>query len=314
MFFKKKNEPDSRRVRPAIGGTTPVFSYHAQSARTEPTGVRRASKLFWTSPADNKPLPRRDPRKVPRRVFGVSLVVLVVALALYSLFLAREPAIVVHAQADGRQLLLRSQETYQKAAQQVLGSSVANSNKLTINTDKVAQELQAQFPELGAVSVVLPFIGRQVAVHIQTSRPALLLASGQAGGVFLVDESGRAVLDASKVPVSVKERLPVVQDQSGLPVSVGDSVLPRDNIDFITEVMGQMAAKNIRVSAMTLPAGVSELDVHIEDAPYFVKYNLRGDARAAVGSFLAVKQHLEREGKVPSSYIDVRVENKAYYR
>lgn len=315
MFFKKKNESDPRRVRqPTVGGATPVFSYHAQSARSEPTGVRRATKLFWTSSADGKPLPRRDPRKLPRRVLGVSLIILVVALALNSLFLGREPVVVVHTQADGRQLLLRSQETYQKAAQQVLGSSFANSNKLTINTDKIAKEVQAQFPELGAVTVVLPFIGRQAAVHIQTSRPALLLSSGQAGGVFLVDESGRAMMDASKVPVSVKEQLPVVQDQSGMPVSVGDSVLPKDDVDFITEVIGQLAAKNIKVSAMTLPAGGSELDVFIEGASYFVKYNLRGDARVAVGSFLAVKQHLEREGKTPGSYIDVRVENKAYYR
>ena len=86
------------------------------------------------------------------------------------------------------------------------------------------------------------------------------------------------------------------------------------NIDFITEVVGQLSAKSLKVVSMVLPGGASELDIRVEGAPYTVKFNLRGDARAEAGAFLAVKQHLERENKTPGSYIDVRVPNKAYYR
>jgi hypothetical protein len=244
----------------------------------------------------------------------VAAIILVVALALNGLFIARDPALVVHEMADGRQLLLRPRETYQEAARDVLASSLANTNKITVDTGKVAHELQEQFPELGHVSVVLPIIGRQPVIHIQTARPALLLASGQAGGVFLLDESGRAIMDAAKVAATVKEKLPVVQDQSGLRVTIGGSALPSNNIDFITEVIGQLAAKKIRISSMVLPLGASELDIRIEGASYMIKFNLRGNAREETGAFLAVKQQLERESKVPSSYIDVRVDNKAYYR
>jgi hypothetical protein len=247
-------------------------------------------------------------------VLAVSAVILVVALAADSLFLTRNPAIVVHEQADGKQLLLRSQDTYQEAARAVLLGSLANTTKLTINTSKVAAELQKQFPELAEVSVVLPVIGRQPVVHIQTARPALLLASSRTGGVFLLDDSGRAVMDAAKVTDAVKQHLPVIQDQSGLSVTVGGSALPGDNVSFITEVIGQLAAKSIQISSMVLPAGASELDIRVGGAPYVIKFNLKGDARAEAGAFLAVKQQLGRENKTPGSYIDVRVENKAYYK
>lgn len=235
-------------------------------------------------------------------------------MAADGLFLVRNPAIVVHEQADGRQFLLRGRDVYQEAAQDILNDSLANTTKLTINTDKIAQAMEARFPELGQVSVVLPVLGRQPTVHIQTVRPALMLASSRTGGVFLLDDSGRAVMDAAKVTDAVKRDLPVVQDQSGLPVAVGKSALPRDNVSFITEVIGQLKAKNIRVSSLVLPAGVSELDVRVEGLSYMVKFNLRGDARAEAGAFLAVKQHLERENKTPASYVDVRVDNKAYYQ
>jgi hypothetical protein len=244
----------------------------------------------------------------------VVFVVLVIALAFGNLVLTRNPEIVVHELSNGQQLLLRSQEAYQDAARDILAGSLANTNKLTINTGQIAKELRHKFPELAHVSVVLPVIGNQPTIHIQTAQPALVLASSRAGGVYLVDSSGRAIMEAAKVAAPVKEKLPAVQDQSGLPISVGSSALPSSNIDFITEVTGQLSAKGIKVSSMVLPPGGSELDIWIEGAPYFVKFNLRGDARVGAGAFLAVKQHLEREGKTPSSYIDVRVENKAYYR
>lgn len=317
MWFKKKNTSNdySRRAKqPVSGGATPVFSYHAQSGRSEPSGGRRAIRLPWASSTPAKPSLRRDSRRTPRRIAAIAGIVLVVALALNSLFLARNPAIVVHETADGKQLLLRTREAYQEAAQAVLSGSLANTNKITVDTGNIANELQKQFPELSHVSVVLPFIGRQPVVHIQTAQPVLVLTSSQTGGVFLLDESGRAMIDAAKVPASVKEQLPVIQDQSGLPIAVGDSALPSDDITFITEVIGQLLAKNIRVSSMVLPVGAGELDVRIEGAPYTVKFNLHGDARVGAGAFLAVKQQLERENKTPGSYIDVRVDNKAYYR
>jgi hypothetical protein len=47
---------------------------------------------------------------------------------------------------------------------------------------------------------------------------------------------------------------------------------------------------------------------------YFVKFNLHGNAREEAGAFLAVKEYLESSHKTPGEYVDVRVENRAYYK
>jgi hypothetical protein len=66
---------------------------------------------------------------------------------------------------------------------------------------------------------------------------------------------------------------------------------------------------------MTLPPATSELDVRVAGQPYFIKFNLQsGDARQQAGTFLATQSHLQSQNIVPSTYIDVRVDGRSYYK
>ena len=316
MFFRNKKTNDQRRVRqPDLRGassSTPVFSYHARVARTDKATARKASPVWLGGDrkADN---PRPSPKRWRRRSLAVVATVLLLALAVTNLTVNTDPEVIVLADTGQRQLLLRSQETYHQAARAVLGSSVANTNKLTLNSAHVASELRKQFAELEDVSVTLPIIGRRPTIYIQPARPAILVRT-PTGEVFVVDASGRALMSASQITKAEKLGLAVVEDQSGLAVTPGQNVLPSGSIDFITEVVGQLKAKNLKPAALTLPTAANELDLRLEGQPYTVKFNLRGNAREEAGAFLALKQYLERQGKTPGSYIDVRVANKAYYR
>lgn len=311
VFGRKKDQ--TRRARqpnlPAGAGAQPVFSYHARTPRPETAdGTRRANKLLWLSPS--KPSPRPQPRTWPRRTVTLVVGVLAVVLLVNSLFLGRNPEIVAADLAPGQQALLQDTEEYRVAAREILASSLANTNKITLDTAKVSAAMISKFPELATVAIELPAVGRNPIFHIKPASPALLLKSG--GETFVIDGTGRAV--ASATTRVAKMNLPVAEDQSGLPLAVGDPALPGDDISFIQEVLGQLKAKQIAVAGLVLPRGTSELDIRLEGQPYLVKFNLRGDARAEVGAFLATKQHLEREHKTPSAYIDVRVDNKVYYR
>ncbi len=314
MFFRNKKTSDQRRIRqPSLGGGTsskPVFSYHARSAQTDKSSGRKAS-FMWL--ADKPAKARPKPKRWPRRASVVVGAVLLLALVAANLLVSRDPEIVTLADTGQRQVFLRSQDTYYQAARDILGSSLANSNKLTIDSTRIAKAMQDQFAELEDVSVTLPIVGRKPTIYIQPARPALLIKT-PAGELFIVDTTGRALMSASQAPKLDKLGLGVVEDQSGLKIELGHGVLPSGNIDFITEVLGQLKAKSIKVTALILPKSANELDVKVEGQPYTVKFNLRGNAREEAGAFLAVKQYVERSGKVPGSYIDVRVPNKAYYR
>lgn len=318
MLFGKKKTSEPRRIRQANAtgklGTQPVFSYHAQATRITQDEGRRTTKLLWTNPSKSAS-PRPSPRRWPRRTALVALSIVGLVVLLQCMLVDRDPKIIILTKSPttGGQHLLRDQSAYLQAAQALLAGSLANSNKITINTAHLAQAMQEQFPELGNISIVLPVFGRQPVFHIEPTRPALLLKSSN-NELFVLDDTGRAVMQAIQVPRLAALGLTVVEDQSGLSLKVGQSALPSSYVTFATEVIGQLKTKKLKILAMVLPAGTSELDVRIEGAPYLIKFNLQGDARAEAGAFLAVKQHLEREKKTPSDYIDVRVDNKVYYK
>lgn len=317
MFFKKKPPAKTDRIRQPTApsnGRAAVFSYHASRSAPSNNAVRPATgRKLWqldaaTASPSKKSSLKSKLRRLPALILGVGAFILV----MNSLILSSDPEVVAFADAQNRQIFLRDQSAYQQAAHHILADSVFNTNKITIDTAEIERKLREQFPELEHVSVRLPVFGYQPAIYIQPSRPALLFKA--ADGLYVLDTTGRALMNANTSTRLDKLELPVVEDQSGLSVPLGQIVLPSDNVAFITEVVGQLKAKNIQAVSLVLPKGTSELLVGVKDVPYVVKFNLRGDARVEAGAYLAVRKHLERENKVPSTYIDVRVDNRAYYR
>lgn len=306
MLFKKRSPTPPRRAqipqRPVRSGA--VFSYHANRSVREggiardatsqqPEATRRGPQVSWT-----------------RRLPTIGALLAIVIVTVFCLQLSSNVKVVTLG-TDASQVFLREQGVYITATQTAF-KSLLNSNKLTVNTQKISADLQKQFPELKAVSVSLPVVGNRPVVYIQPTIPELILVSSQ--GMFLLDNNGRALITGNQVTKLDELEVPVVTDESNLPIELGKIALPRSTATFITEVFGQLKAKGLRVSSLVLPPGSSELHVRIQGAGYFVKYNLHGNAREEAGAFLAVKAQLERERKTPHEYIDVRVENKAYYK
>jgi hypothetical protein len=311
-MLKKRRQQDTapRERRPvASEGSQAVFSYHAnRAARSE--SPRGPVQSVWA----NQPSPRPQHPGRHRRLRIIGVASLVCVLGLYSLWLDRSPVVIALADSHSRQVFLRPSEVYTEAAQAIMERSFANTTKLTIDTERVAQTMREQFPELEHVSVTLPIFGHRPAVYIQPAQPTLLLKATD-GGVFVLDNLGTALINASQAPKVEKLGLPIIEDQSGLPVTLGKAALPSRDVSFIAEVVGQLKVKKITPTSIVLPASAaSELDIRVPEKDYIIKFNLRGDARAEVGAYLAVKQHIEREQKVPTAYIDVRVDNRAYYK
>lgn len=282
--------------------------------RREPTVVSQGRRQR-RRPGEDATAPAKGLGHFLMRRFG--LVVLLIALlasAINVLSLSSD-ARVVPLTADGSQSFLKDTQVYQTAADKLLAGSVWNRNKLTVNTDGISHQLLKEFPELSDVSVTLPLLSKRPTVYVQTAQPALVLVS--VNGSFILDTDGKALLNAADLQAQSRQKLPLVTDQSGLDVTLNQQALPSDNVSFIRTVAAELAARHVGISAMVLPRGTSELDVHISNQPYFVKFNLQsgsGDAREQAGTFLATQSQLQRQNVTPSQYIDVRVDGRAYYK
>lgn len=230
---------------------------------------------------------------------------------LYCLGLTTSPKVVVSV-ASPQTVVLRDRSEYQKGAQAILQQSILNRTKFTINTGSFEKAFKTEFPEVADVSLALPLVSRTPIVTISTAQPQLLLTAQ--GKVYVLDKRGTVIMMANDLSSSIRQSLPVVTDQSGLSVSVGQTVLPTEDIQFITTVLAQLNAQHVTPETITLPKTPHEVDIKPAGQPYFVKFSIDTDARAAAGSFLASKQKLEQLNQVPGQYIDVRVPGRAYYQ
>jgi cell division septal protein FtsQ len=311
MFKKKNPTPPDRTTRtrqPVTGrsiNSSAVFSYHSSRApRPGPAGRQQ-----------EPPAPAAARRKKPFSMLNrgpVTLILLAgIVLAGLNMYLNDKPDVVLIS-TDRSVIFLQAQQKYEVAAREAVSKSFLSRSKLTINATRIADDLQSQFPELAHVTVSLPLAGNRIKVYIEPSAPQLLLSSNSE--LYVVDTAGRALILAKYVSHVERLGLPVVTDESALPVILGKPTLPSSTVSFVTEVVGQLKAKKIQAASLTLPQGTSELDVRVVGAPYFIKFNLRGDARAEAGVYLAVKGQLERDRKTPAAYVDVRVDDRAYYQ
>ena len=300
IWHRKNKDLNNRSVNLSKSPPNAVFSYYSKrpesgnsNRRRSNTGVHKVIKIT---------------KQLPVIVASIAIVISIS----YVMTLSTNPKIVtVSSQTNNK--LLHSQAVYYQAAHQLLASSIINQTKITIDANSFEANMKKEFPELSNVAVTLPIMGRRPIVELQVANPALVLQVDH-GSSFLIDITGRAIKPTSAISNINSFNLPTVLDQSGLPVQIGTGVLTASNVSFINTVIGQFKAKNLTIASITLPAIANELHVQLAGQPYYIKFDLQGDARAETGSFLATQQYLANNHITPAQYVDVRVEGRAYYK
>lgn len=308
MKFKKQKQsvrqrPGSNRARPK------AFSYYGQRQRPTADQPLPASRQMGRSEAT----PRGQTLKFIIQRFGAVLAIIAVLLLLVtSVQVDMKPRVSILNQSTS--LSLHTSSDYQTAAEQIMKRSWTNTNKLTIDTQSIARQLQASFPEIADASIALPLVSQRPVVYLQLTEPQLLLTN-HVGQAYVIDETGRALADAAQLDATVAGKLPTITDESGLRITQGQIALSSADVNFIKTVLYQFDKAGIKVGKVTLPQGSRQLNVYIYKKPYFVKFNLQeDDAKQQAGAFIAVKRQLDRRGKAPRQYIDVRLPGRAYYK
>ncbi len=284
-----------------------AFSYHAQrSERAEATGRQQShlandrqkmlSAQFWA-----------------RRSGVLVITVAIIVCAISIVTLSTKPRVVL-LDASGSQAFHATSE-YQQAASDYLSTSIWNKNKVTVNTGAASTDLQKRYPELASVTIALPLIGHRPVYYLRANAPAFVLQS--VNGTYVLDASGKALLEKDATASTVSGNLPVIVDQTGLHVQLGDQAISSENTQFIRTVVATLASQQLKVTSLVLPTGAAqELDVQIDGKPYVVKFNMHDSktARQQAGTYLATAKDLAGDNITPSQYIDVRVLGRAYYQ
>lgn len=309
-FFKKSTQPTRPigRQRPtdseAEGRRARAFSYYTQRSDNAETLGRGTDHIVERS--------GRARAVLHNRLILTTGLIVCLGIIGYSLILNDNPR-VIKVNSGGSAYFMQDSEAYVRTIHKTLTSSILNSNKLTVNTNGIATDLKQNFPEIADVDVVRPLIGQSLLVRITPSVPSFILTTTDSKA-FLLDKNGRALVSTSQIVDNGELSVLTIHDASGLPVKLGSQALPRSIIEFTETVTHILAQQKVSISSLTLPRATSELDVAIGGTPYFVKFNLQGDAVGQAGTFLSTKARLERDKITPAAYIDVRVSERAYYK
>jgi hypothetical protein len=308
-FSKKKAAPSGRqRLRSDDLVSKPVSKTFAYRSQRSDTGLNTGRQLQREAIKESAAKGLR----FGLQRFGMIILLLVALVSLANVLTLNTNAKIVTL-SDGGGVAVRPDADYQKYADQLLAGSVWNRNKVAIDTAAISSQMLDRFPELASVSVTVPLLAHRPIIYVQPAQPALLLTASN--GAFLLSDSGKALLQASAPADLNQPSLPVLVDQSGLKLELGRQALPAASVSFIRTVVAQMAAKQMTITTMTLPANASELDVQPTGQPYTVKFNLHSSkAREEVGTYMATLAYLQKTNAVPAKYIDVRVDGRAYYQ
>lgn len=287
------------------GGTPPrldrkeVFSYHSNRSAATPEPRRTPGFETITS---------KRWHHVP---FLLTAGLFVVVL-LNNLMVSTSVRVIVPTMQTPSSPLLQPTKVYQDAAEKQLKSSVFNRTKLTIDTSQFDQDMQKQFPDLSNVSIALPLMGHRPIVSLTPVKPALIMTNSQTAVV--IDETGRAVAKVGDVASSLTQSLPKLSDESNVPIELGKGTITQQSVTFITTFIQELKVKSITVSSLSLPSRANELLVKVNGSNYVIKCSLITDPRIAAGQYLAVRHKLEQDHVTPAEYVDVRVEEKVFYK
>lgn len=299
MFNKRKTTNQQQRRVPPSADRTNVFSYH--SNRSSPDTARARYEV----PADQRRGLERL-KHTPTVIAGI----VIVGTLLYASLLGSQPRVQVIASVSGESLQ-RSDDVYTDYVSAQLSSSVFNKSKLTFNAEPLIESLKKEFPEVDSAIVTLPLLGHKPIVRVAVASPAFILATSQ--GAYYVSDKGLPLVKVSDVAGKPKD-VPTVSDETNLPIESGKQVLPSDTVAFIVQLLAHLSSTKVAYETVTLPLEVNEVRVKPIGVPYYVRFNALQDARTQVGTYLAVKNRLQESREQPKEYIDVRVEERAYYK
>ena len=294
MFNKKKN-PEPGRATSSVPRAD-VFSYYSSRSRTtESVGRGETTKSV------NKPTLLNH---FPTILGGMAIIVCLV----YLMTLNPRPRVISF--ADKTPNLLQEHSIYGDYVAGLMTASVWNRFKMTADTGTIADQLKKQFPELADVSVVIPLASRRPILELQPAEPVLLITSEQ--GAALVGNDGRALMEARQAPSDLIKDLPQVNDESRTVIKTGEYALTKEKVRFIKTVTSQLEQSSLNIENIVLPTLPHELHVRVRGEGYYIKFHMLGDARLQSGAYLAVRENLG--DSEPGDYIDVRLEDKVYYR
>lgn len=251
-------------------------------------------------------------RPMANRIFKVSVLIFILGLVWSVTRLDTSNSNIIYPSTYS---YLRTELEYKSTVEEVLKHKLIRSNKLTIDKNTVESEISKKLPEITSAQFSFSILGRRpIAKLIMREASAIVVSSD---GSYALDAKGFVFFklgsNSASTPASVS-KLPVLVDTSGADIKLGTTFLPSSDIKFAAELQKQAVLASIVIDKMVLPASARQISTHFAGDSFDVKFYSGGDPAVQFGAYRATQKNLSEQGRLPKEYIDVRAEDRVFYK
>ena len=180
-------------------------------------------------------------------------------------------------------------------------------NLSTVDTAAMAAQLTAKHYQFKTVAITRQW-PHGLDIMIDERTPSLLWRSGEA--TYLLDLDGTVMSPIN--PSSSK--LPTVTDSTNLPVKAGQRVVSTRFVSFCVGLVEHLSqTTGISVTGLAVADTTTEITASTNKG-YVVKFDTTRSVEDSLAELQRVLVQLATLKKSPAEYIDLRIENKAYYK
>jgi hypothetical protein len=203
---------------------------------------------------------------------------------------------------------------YEKASKEILGSSLLYRSKILFQETSFEQDLKSRFPEISKVTPLIPLGGRNLSIVIAVSEPFAYVSSGSDTGI--VNSEGVLVVKNAKSVPDELLKLRFTEAQSNF--EVGSRILTTNEVQLLVLLQNEMLSleftdkSNAAIKDVLFNVADGQLEARLKEKSFYIKLSSFADTNVQVGGAKATLKQLDRENKLPSQYIDVRVPGRAF--
>lgn len=252
-----------------------------------------------------------------RRAHKIRLITVVAVVFLAVLFIRFQPRSVAIAPAEGYVLPPTAAQQYEPKIAALVREHATAGQIWLLDEPSLAAAIQREYPEIsGVITSHRAPLSTEVSVELAFRTPQFVWRDANKQTQF-VDSQG-ILFSANRVRGITPDALVHIEDQSGVVLDAGTSVLTRPLVEFVgampAELKGVFPDKKTEIKQVIIPESIREIHVRFDRRPYLVKFSSMRPLPEQVGELRSLAAYLERRGITPRSYVDLRTPLKAYYK
>lgn len=309
-MFRKKNTSE----RPTIRTRRPAGTLNESFRRNNVVLSRRQQEVAQHQQSVSQRQAERKRQQKWRRTRNKAIIVFLAILAGAGLYQSSVMQVEVVSNASTRLSEQQAQEYSASFLTKFNENSLFNQAWL-VDAEAAKAAMLAAYPEIERINLSSSLFSKTAKADIRFREPVFTWKDASGTPQF-VDQHG-VLFSKNLNPAVNADKLIAIEDQSGVVLEAGSSVLTEQLVQFVGQLYSKVPSlygEGSRVEQVIIPKSTREVHLKVKDVPYIIKFNSTRNIDEQVGELNTLLSHLRASNITPAQYIDLRVAHKAFYK